>query len=275
MSDRIGGRVLRALWRASGAGLLIVAAAMPCRGAQAGSAGAVEPQAILAASDLIRNPQKPFGLSLLLVEYRDGRELDSNTLEVYSKLDAATGQFGTLVSYVGPPRDAGKLVLENGTDMWFYDPSSEASIRISPEQRLLDQASTGDVVSVNFAHDYRASLAATDDILDGDRKLRHCYALELRPVAPNATYHRIEMWIDRASHRPVRGRFYSESDRLLKTAYYRKYERELGVERPTEIVIIDGLTPSWVTVMRYSHYAWRDVPDSWLQRDYLPRFRPE
>ncbi len=47
------------------------------------------------------------------------------------------------------------------------------------------------------------------------------------------------------------------------------------MERPTEVVIIDGLTPSWVTVMRYSNYAWRDIPDSWLQRDYLSRFRPE
>jgi hypothetical protein len=27
-------------------------------------------------------------------------------------------------------------------------------------------------------------------------------------------------------------------------------------------------------VLRYSDYAWRDVPDAWLQRDYLPRFKP-
>jgi len=77
------------------------------------------------------------------------------------------------------------------------------------------------------------------------------------------------------SNHPVEGKFYAESGRLLKTAYYRHFRSELGTERPTEIVIIDGLTPTWVTVMRYSDYAWRDVPDSWLQRDYLPRFRPE
>ena len=39
--------------------------------------------------------------------------------------------------------------------------------------------------------------------------------------------------------------------------------------------LIDGLSPDWVTVMRFSDFAWRDVPDSWLQRDYLPRFSPE
>ena len=92
---------------------------------------------------------------------------------------------------------------------------------------------------------------------------------------PDATYHRIELWVEQSSSRPVKGKFYSESDRLLKTAYYRRFQSQLGLERPTEIVIIDGLTPSWVTVMRYSNYAWREIPDSWLQRDYLPRFRPE
>jgi hypothetical protein len=70
------------------------------------------------------------------------------------------------------------------------------------------------------------------------------------------------------------GRFFAESGHLLKTAYYRKYQPQLGRERPTEVVIIDGLDPSWVTVLRYSDYAWRDVPDAWLQRDYLPRFKP-
>jgi Outer membrane lipoprotein-sorting protein len=256
---------------------IVIAAqvAVPSIGAEPPASVAFDAQAILAASDAVRNPAKPFGLSIVLTEYRNAREIDANTLAIYSKLDSQSGRYRTLVSYVGPPRDAGKLVLENGTDMWFYDPSSEASIRISPQQRLLGQASTGDVVTVNFAHDYRATLAAPEDITDGDRSLRHCYRLELAAAVPDATYHRIEMWIDRSSSRPVKGKFYSDSDRLLKVAYYRRYQAELGIERPTEIVIIDGLTPTWVTVMRYSDYAWRDIPDSWLQRDYLPRFRPE
>ncbi|HEV2700704.1 MAG TPA: outer membrane lipoprotein-sorting protein [Steroidobacteraceae bacterium] len=243
--------------------------------AGADAQGLPDPQKILAASDAVRNPVKPFGLSISLTEYRNSKESDSNTLAIYSKLDGDSGRYRTLVSYVGPARDAGKLVLENGTEMWFYDPSSEASIRISPQQRLLGQASTGDVVTVNLAHDYHAASAAPEDITDGDRTLRHCYKLTLTQAVPDATYHRIELWVEQSSSRPVKGKFYADSERLLKTAYYRGFHVELGVERPTEIVIIDGLTPTWVTVMRYSDYAWRDIPDSWLQRDYLPRFRPE
>ena len=232
-------------------------------------------QAILAASDAIRNPEKPFGLTVTLVEYRNARQIDTTTLAVYSRADAHSGQFRSLIRFVSPARDANKLMLKSGNELWFYDPSSKASIRLSPQQRLMGQAANGDVVTVNLAKDYKAQLSAEEDIQDGDRKTRHCYKLALAAVSPDVTYHHIEMWLDTASSRPVKGRFYTESGQLLKSAYYRRYQAQLGVERPTETVIIDGLDPNWVTVMRYSDYAWREVPEAWLQRDYLPRFKPE
>jgi outer membrane lipoprotein-sorting protein len=232
-------------------------------------------QALLAASDAIRNPGQPFGLTVTLVEYRNNRQTDSNTLAVVSKAEPGSGRFRTLVRFLEPARDTNKLMLKNGNDLWFYDPASSASIRLSPQQRLLGQAANGDVVTVNFARDYEASLEGEEDIQDGDRQPRRCHRLALRAVAADVTYDRIDMWLDVASHRPVKARFYAESGRLLKTAFYRRYQQQLGAERPTETVIIDGLDPQWVTVMRYTGYAWRDVPDAWLQRDYLPHFKPE
>ncbi|HXY21244.1 MAG TPA: outer membrane lipoprotein-sorting protein, partial [Burkholderiaceae bacterium] len=149
------------------------------------------------------------------------------------------------------------------------------TIRISPQQRLLGQAANGDVVTVNLAKDYHAELAAEEDVQDGDRQMRHCYKLAVSATAPNVTYDHLEMWIAVGSNRPVKARYYSESGRLLKTAYFRRFQTQLGGERPTETIIIDGLDPNWVTVMRYSDYAWREVPEVWLQRDFLPRFKPE
>ena len=236
---------------------------------------APDAQRILAASDAIRNPEKSFGLTATLTEYRSGKQTDTNTLLIYSRADATSGQFRSLMRFMAPARDAGKLMLKNGNDMWFYDPGSKASIRISPQQRLLGQAANGDVVTVNLAKDYHAELAGEEDVVDGDRKSRHTNKLALTANTPEVTYHTLEMWVDSSNNRPVKARFYTESGRLLKTVYYRKYLAALGVERPTEIVIIDGLDPQWVTVMRYADYALREVPDAWLQRDYLPRFQPE
>lgn len=236
---------------------------------------ASDAQAILAASDAVRNPARPFAVTVTLLEYRNSKQTDSNTLNVYSKADHKSGQYLSLLRFVAPERDANKLLLKNGNDLWFYDPASQASIRLSPQQRLLGQASNGDVLTVNLAKDYQAELQGSEDLTDGERVARHCHKLALAAVSPDVTYHRVEMWIDTASSRPVKARFFAESGHLLKTAYYRKFQSQLGRERPTEVVIIDGLDPGWVTVMRYSDYAYREVPDAWLQRDYLPRFKPE
>ncbi len=236
---------------------------------------APDAQSILAASDRIRNPGRPFAVTTNLLEYRNGVQLDTTTLLVYSKEDTRQGQFRSLLRFEAPARDVNKLMLKNGNDLWFFDPSSRASIRISPQQRLLGQAANGDVVTVNLAKDYQARLDAEEDIQDGDRKSRHCYRLLLEAVTPDVTYRRIEFWVDSDNSRPVKAKYYTESGRLLKTAFYRRFQPELGIERPTEVVIIDGLDTRWVTVIRLSDYAWRDFPDAWLQPDYLPRFKPE
>jgi len=232
-------------------------------------------QEILAASDAVRNPSRSFKVTVTLLEYRNAKQTDNSTLMVYSKADAVGGQYRSLIRYVAPQRDAGKLMLKNGNDLWFYDPASQASIRLSPQQRVLGQASNGDVVTVNLAKDYKAVLLGEEELADGERVMRRSYKLDLRAATDDVTYHRVEMWVDIATSQPIRARFFAESGRLLKTAFYRKYQLQLGRDRPTEIVIIDGLDPAWVTVMRYSNYAWRDVPDAWLQRDFLPRFKPE
>jgi hypothetical protein len=242
--------------------------------ALASARAAPDPQAVLAASDAVRNPDMPFVVKVGLTEYRSSKQTDSNSLDVYSKADSSTGKYRTLIRFVAPQRDMNKLMLTNGNDLWFFDPSNQASIRLSPQQRLLGQASNGDVVTVNLAKDYKAELLAEEDTADGERVMRRAYKLGLSAVSPDVTYHRVEMWVDVASSRPIKARFFAESGHLLKTAYYRKYQPQLGRERPTEVVIIDGLDPSWVTVLRYSDYAWRDVPDAWLQRDFLPRFKP-
>jgi outer membrane lipoprotein-sorting protein len=232
-------------------------------------------QQLLEASDAMRNPDTSFSLTTTLIDFHGGRQTDQDVLTVYSKIDPASGQYRNLIRFDSPARDVGKLLFKNGSDLWFYDPSSQASVRISPQQRLLGQAANGDVVTVNWAHDYTASFAGEQDITDGDRQPKHCYELALAARSPQATYHSIDLWLEVATHRPVKARFHAESGTVLKVSYFRRFEQQLGAMRPTEIVIIDGLEPDWVTVMRYSNYAWKTIPEAWLQRDYLARFRPE
>ena len=166
-------------------------------------------------------------------------------------------------------------MLKNGSDLWFYDPGTKSAVRISPQQRLMGQASNGDVVTVNFARDYTATVIAEENITDGERRPRKAYKLLLAASSPDATYGSIELWLDTSSQAPLKARFFAESGRLLKSAYYRKFQTQIGADRPTETVIIDGLDPQAVTIVRLSEYAVRNTPTSWFQREYLPRFTAE
>ena len=252
--------------------LLWLAIAILCT---ASATAAPDPQSVLTTSDAIRNPRQPYSVVVTLTEFEAGKQVDMSTLKAYAREQEKGGQFATLVAFVLPARDAGKLMLRNGDDLWFYDPSTKASVRLSPQQRLMGQASNGDVVTVNLAKDYSAKLLAEEEVMDGERKTRKSYKLGLTSSSPSATYATVEYWIDAENNRPIKGRFFAESGRLLKTVYYRRYQMQLGRERPTETVIIDGLNPQSVTLMRFSDYATPNIPSTWFHRDYLPRFQPE
>jgi hypothetical protein len=235
-------------------------------------------QTVIVRSDAVRNPEVPFRLNLRLTEYVDGAERNEVILRVFSKIDRASGQFKNLVRYLEPPRDLGKGVLMYGTTMWFYDPASRTSVRISPQQRLVGQASQGDVITVNLARDYTAKLVGPHDgetLADADRKQRRCWHVELTPSNAGAIYGKVDYWVEKETYRPVKGKFYSDSGRLLKIAYYHKYQEQLGVQRPSEIILIDGVNTRLVTTINsYGHHA-MNIPDSWYQREYLPRLKAD
>lgn len=159
--------------------------------------------------------------------------------------------------------------------MWFYDPASRASIRISAQQRLLGQASTGDVLTANLAHDYMARFIAEESTLDADKVSKTALHLELDASTKDATYSRLETWVEKGSYRTIKSKFYSDSGRLLKLVYYRRYETQLGGERPMEVIIIDAVDSRQVTKISYSEFRAKDVKDEWFQREYLPRFSEE
>lgn len=229
---------------------------------------------IVAAADRVRNPGQPFRSTTTLTEYVAGKPSNQNIVTVYAKENPATHQFRNLIRFERPLRDAGKMVLLDNRAFWFYDPASKASVRISPQQRLTGQAAIADVLTVNLAVDYHSSLEADETILDAEHESRKCAHLQLTAANPLATYNRIELWVERSSSYPIKAKFFSDSGRLLKILYYRGFREELGTVRPTEAVIIDGVSPDLVTTISFGDFAFQAIPESWFQRDYLPRILP-
>lgn len=252
-----------------GLGALVAATNLPA------TAWTVTPSAeeILAATDRLRNPQESFRAQIKITEFVSGRVNDTLTITVYSKPRPSDGQFRSLVHIDKPRKDAGKIMLRDGKELFFFDPDASNTIRISPQQRLLGQASNGDVMTTNFGRDYAPRLNGRETIKDAARRDRDCYALKLRASNRAAIYGAIDFWVDSKTMHPVKGRFFSTSGRLLKIAFYSDLRRALGADRPTRVSIIDGLDTSKVSVMEFGRFAAVKLPDSWFQRSHLPRFQ--
>lgn len=228
---------------------------------------------IVKAADQVRNPQQPFSLQCTMAEFDQGKEKNKMDIKVFSKKEKTGGQFRSLVRFLSPEKDRNKLMLKEKDVIWLYDPGSKASVRISPQQRLVGQASNGDVVTVDYADDYKAVNEKTETISDPAKKDRLCYKLNLTATQPSATYAKIEYWVETKTNAPIKGKFFSESGRLLKIIYYQGYKTVLGVSRPTELLIIDGLNKNLVTKMNLSEHRYEKIPDEWFQKDFLPHLK--
>ena len=60
------------------------------------------------------------------------------------------------------PAEAGQKVLMLGDDFWLLMPSSQRPLRITPMQKLLGDASTGDIATLSWADDYGGSLVGDE-----------------------------------------------------------------------------------------------------------------
>jgi hypothetical protein len=128
---------------------------------------------------------------------------------------------------------------------------------------------------VNLAVDYAPTLNGSETIDDAGHQKRDCWHLDLKAATETAVYSRVEYWIEKGTYRPVKGKFYSDSGRLLKIIYYREYVERLGAVRPAETVIIDAVDSSLATIAAQTDSRFQEVPDAWFQRDYLPRLKTQ
>ena len=59
----------------------------------------------------------------------------------------------------------------------------------------------------------------------------------------------------------------------MKIAYFHKFMPFLGRMIPGETIVIDSVNTKLVTTMSNTDMRAQEVPDSWFQRDFLPRLK--
>lgn len=203
-------------------------------------------------------------LQSTVTEYRNDNPNSSMTLEVSADKD------NSLVVFTGPSRVRGNKLLVRGRNMWFASRDVSKPVPISPRQRVLGEASNGDIALTQYARDYDAKLVGADKL--GDRAV---WVLDLRAKASGVAYDRIRYYIDQENLLGVKAEFQAVDGTLLKTAtmeYGNTVQHDGGEQSFLSLIeITDAVASSKRTVLEYSDVKAGEVSSSLFSLTGLTR----
>lgn len=171
------------------------------------------------------------------------------------------------------PAEQGQKVLMLGDDFWLLMPNSQRPLRITPMQKLLGDASTGDIATMSWADDYSGKLVGEEACDESGVSKQSCLHLSLNASRKGVTYQRIELWIGKARFEPVRADLYVLSDKLAKQARF-VVDKPQAPTIVTEMVLTDQVSHRKTTHVRYLSRKPRQVPPEWLNPMFLVRNPP-
>ncbi len=163
------------------------------------------------------------------------------------------------------PAEKGQKVLMLKDDFWLLMPNSQRPLRITPMQKLLGDASTGDIATMSWADDYTAQLVGEETCGEAP-----CTHLSLSAARKGVSYQRIELWVGKAKREPIKADLYVQSDKLAKHARF-VMDRPTAPTAVAEMVLLDRLSNHKETRVRYLARKERSVPEAWLNPMFLAR----
>jgi hypothetical protein len=163
------------------------------------------------------------------------------------------------------PAEKGQKMLMLSDDYWLLLPGSQRPVRITPMQKLLGDASVGDIASLSWADDYTGSVVGEERC--GEQP---CLHLSLAAGRKGATYQHIELWLGKARHEPLKADLFVQSDKLAKQARF-VLDKPVAPTTVTEMVLLDQLSNHKETRVKYLARKERTVPEAWLNPMFLAK----
>jgi hypothetical protein len=190
--------------------------------------GGEDPDSILRKIDAYRIPYQDFLIRTKITSFEHDEETETALFDVY--ISGLSKSLAIARKY----RTRGMKILYVDENMWVQLPGSHRPIRITPIQRLLGEASNGDIAMVSFAGDYGAEDLGSQKMDETD-----CRKLLLSAKKKSATYHRIVLYVREADFRLMKAEFYLLSGKHFKTAYYTDFKPFDGKVLLSKMLIVD------------------------------------
>ena len=219
-------------------------------------------QTLLKKADAYRLSDDHIQVETQIIVKKNG-QLDKDRL--YSVLLSGTKKSLVLMR---SPAEKGQKVLMLGDDYWLIMPSSQRPMRITPTQKLLGDASTGDIATLTWAEDYDGKIVG-EEPCEEDAKAR-CTHLSITGQRKGLTYARIELYLAVGSAEPVRADLFVQSEKLAKRSRF-VIDKIEGRRMVRDMIILDQIEKSRETTVRYIGRKTRKAPEEWFNPMFLTR----
>ncbi|MDD5249584.1 MAG: outer membrane lipoprotein-sorting protein [Rhodocyclaceae bacterium] len=177
------------------------------------------------------------------------------------------------------PSEIGQKVLMLADQFWLLMPESQRPLRITATQKLLGEASTGDIASMTWSEDYDGTVRDEVDCpappanlpeVGVPAKPRRCLHLDLAQARSGVTYARVELYLDKTSKQPIKADLYVGSGKRAKEAWYVAKPVD-GQPRIMAMLLLDDIQPNRRTVIRYRSIVPKEAPDEFFNPAALVR----
>jgi hypothetical protein len=156
-------------------------------------------------------------------------------------------------------------MLMLGDDYWLMMPASQRPLRITAMQKLLGEASTGDIATMTWSEDYEGTVSG-EETIDGET----CLKLDLLGQRKGVSYPRIVLYLAKKDRHPVQAELYVASDKLAKLARFRMGEVD-GRRQVTVMTLVDHLQKERSTEVHYLSRTDKTLSDDYFNPAFLVR----
>ena len=181
------------------------------------------------------------------------------------------------------PNEVGQKVLMLSNQFWLLMPESQRPLRITANQKLLGEASTGDIAHMTWSGDYKGRVverktpcpavpAQLKSYVSSSAKIKNneCSMLDLQAAQNGVTYAKIKLYVEANTKLPVKADLYVDSGKRAKQAWYFA-DLVNGRDHILKMVLFNDIETNQRTVVHYSNIRAKEAPDEFFNPAALIR----
>lgn len=213
---------------------------------------------ILRYVDIKRTPQEKFLATIEVIDFNGKKENKfSLNVGVYPSLQK------TFAIYSAPSNMKGQTILNTNDSIYISVPNTSNPIKISPQQKLIGQASVADIASFSYHNNYNVVSV---------NKQNNQYILELQAKDNSVSYSKVTLSIT-GDFYPLNAKLYTLSGKLLKTVIYDNLVDFEHNKYKDTIIITDAINEELKTTLIFKSIELKNIPNSSFDLSNIKRLQ--